>query len=136
MNLWAPRYFVHNPGQFAQPYHFAIGKVADMRPAGKRKQVMLAHAVELDVPNQHDFIIILSENTLEMDARVGVQAGEYLRIHAGDPRGRFEQTLSVGVFSNGDQDFTHGVLDSLMIYGPLTFYGPLIFYGLIVIYGI
>ena len=47
-----------------------------------------------------------------MDRRVGVQSAEKLGIHTGDASRRFEQAFAVGVLAYGDENFSHGALDT------------------------
>ena len=73
---------------------------------------MLAHAVEADVADQHHLVVLLGEEFAEVDARVVVQAGEQLGVHAGDAGRRFAQTFAIGVFADGGENFADGALDA------------------------
>jgi hypothetical protein len=44
-----------------------------------------------------------------------MQAAEYLGIHASNPGRSFLQSIAVGIFTNGQQDFSNGGLNSLLI---------------------
>ncbi len=87
-----------------------------MGATAEGEQVVFAHAVELDVADKHDFVVIFCENPLEMDARVGVQAGENLGIHACHTGRSLQKTFSVWVFADSDQDLSNGSLDALSIH--------------------
>jgi hypothetical protein len=52
--------------------------------------MMLAHAVKFDVLQQHDFIVALGENSLEVDAGVFVESRKHFRIHSSDASGGFQ----------------------------------------------
>ncbi len=103
--------------QLAQADDLAIGQVGDVGLAQEGEQVMLAHRLEADVPDQDHLIVLDRERLLEQFAGVLVQAGEDLGVHASHPCGRLLQALPVGVLADGDQDLTNGSFDARMIHG-------------------
>lgn len=115
LNLRPPCNLVDNPGQLAQPNDLAIGQVPHMRLARKRQEMMLAHAVEFNVPNQHDFIVIFSEYPLEVNPRVLVQPREYLCIHPGHSRRSLKQSLAVRILPDGDEYLADSLLNPCMV---------------------
>ena len=98
-------------GQLAEPDDVAIGNVADVGHAAKRQQVVLAHAVEADIADEHHLIVFLGEEFSQVEPRVVVQAAEKLGVHAGDAGRRFAETFAIRVFADGGEDFAHGPLD-------------------------
>ena len=44
-----------------RPGHAAVGDVGHVRHAAERQQVVLAHAGEADVADQHDFVVLLGK---------------------------------------------------------------------------
>ena len=76
LDLGPPRNFLDHPGQFAQADDPRPGKVGDVGLAQEGQHVVLAHALEADVPHQDHFIVALGEELLQMPAGIEVQAGE------------------------------------------------------------
>src|SRR5438094_911323 len=58
LNLKPPGEHIHNPGYLAEPDHLRIGQVRDMHFAEKGKQMMLAHAEELDIAHNDEFVVL------------------------------------------------------------------------------
>jgi hypothetical protein len=83
-----------------------------VRLAREREQVVLAQRVELDVAQQHDLVIALVEDGLQVAAGVVLEARHQLAVRPGDPVGRLEQAFAIGIFADGDKDFPHGPLDA------------------------
>ena len=81
----------------------------------ERQQMMLAHAVETDVSNQHKFVVLFNENSFEMSPWIKMQAHEQLGIHPGDSGGCFQQPFAVGVFSDRCQNLANSSFDSRKI---------------------
>ena len=86
-----------------------------MRLTHEWQHVVLADAVEADVADQHDLVVFLDEEFLQVHPRVLVQAGEQLGIHAGDTGRRFLQPFAVGILANGGQYFPHRAFDSRQV---------------------
>ena len=70
-------------GQLAQADDLAVRDVADVGHADERQQVVLAHAVEADVADEHHLVVLLGEELSQVDARVVVQAGRTARHTCG-----------------------------------------------------
>ncbi|GAA3344383.1 hypothetical protein GCM10020358_47400 [Amorphoplanes nipponensis] len=90
-----------------------------MGDALERQQVMLAEAHQLDVADQHEFLVVGLERRGEHLRRVDPQAGEELRVRAGDAgRGALE-TVAVRVLTDGDEDLPDRLLDAGQVDGLL-----------------
>ena len=50
-----------------------------------------------------------------MDAGVGAQAPEHLRVHAGDARRGFAQSLAVGLFADRQENLADRALNALQV---------------------
>jgi hypothetical protein len=81
----------------------------------KRQQVVLAHGHDLDVPHEDELLVVGLERREQHLGRVDPQAGEQLRVGAGDPGRGLAQAVAVGVFADGDQDLADGGLDALEV---------------------
>ena len=73
---------------------------------------MLAHAVEGDVADEHQFVVFLGEDFLQMPARIGMQPGKEFRIHPRDSAGGVEQPLAIRVFADRRENFANRSLDA------------------------
>ena len=80
---------------------------------------MLAHGVELDVPQDHHLVVPLGEADVQVLARVLEHAAEQLGVHLGHALGRAAQALAVGVLPDGLEDPPHGLLDGGQVHVPL-----------------
>ncbi len=110
---------VHEPGQLRDAADAAVlaGDVGHVRPPEKRRQVVLAHAVEGDVAHQHNLAVALIKGHVEMARRVLFQAPEHFLVHAGHARGRFQQPLAIGVFPDTFQNQAHACFNLRCIHG-------------------
>ena len=61
LHLQATREDVDQPRHLAQADHFVAGNVGDVALAEERQHVMLAQAVEVDVPDDHHLVILDAE---------------------------------------------------------------------------
>jgi hypothetical protein len=58
LHLQAAREDVHHTRDFAQADHPPIRQIRHMAPAEEREHVMLAEAIEIDVPDDHHLVIL------------------------------------------------------------------------------
>src|SRR4051812_3580952 len=58
LDLEASCKHIHDPWNLAQTDHFGVGQIRDMHFAKERQQVMLTHAEEFNVANNHEFVIL------------------------------------------------------------------------------
>ena len=93
----------------------AVRHVADVGHAHERQHVMLAHAVEADVADQHHFVVLLGEELPQVVPGIVVQAAEQLGVHAGDAGRRFAQAFAIGIFADGGQNLAHGASNARLI---------------------
>jgi len=112
LQLQAPREDVHQARELRHAEYLAVRDVADVAAAVERQQVVLAHAVELDVLDDHHAAGRLREERLiDHGAHVGPVAvreeGERLR-HAAR---RLQQSFAIGVFAELDQELAHEAFD-------------------------
>src|SRR5687767_12148955 len=76
---------------------------------------MLAEGGKGDVA-QHDHLLVpLAKRRLKMLLRVFAQTGEELCVRLGDAMRGALQSLSIGVFADGDQDLAHRRLDARLV---------------------
>jgi hypothetical protein len=81
--------------------------------------VVLAHAHQLDVADEHEFLVVRLERRGENGGRLDAQAGEQLGVRAGDPgRGALE-TVAVRVLTDRDEDLPDRFLDTAQVDGLL-----------------
>src|SRR5690606_19443549 len=83
--------------------------------ADERGQVVLAQRVERDVTHHHHLVVAGFEHGDQVFGGVLVEAGADLGIHASHPGGGVEQTVSVGVFTDGGQDLANGSGDAWLV---------------------
>ncbi|GIG73757.1 hypothetical protein Pfl04_21610 [Planosporangium flavigriseum] len=72
---------------------------------------MLTEAHHLDVPDEHQLLVVGLERRGEHLSRVDPQAGEELGVRPRDPGRRTAQAVAVGVLADGDQDLPDSGLD-------------------------
>ena len=104
-----------HPGQLAQPDYPLARQVGHVGRAHERQHVVLAHAVETDVADQHDLVARFGEELSQVAARILVQAAEQLGIHAGHSGRGLAQALAVGVFAHRRQNLPHRTLDPQLV---------------------
>jgi hypothetical protein len=73
--------------------------------------VVLAHAAELDIADEQDFVVDLRKGDFEMAGWVDMEAREHLSVHLGDAPGGFDEPGAIRVFADGFQDGANGVFD-------------------------
>ena len=129
-------------GQLTEPHHLATRKVANVGLAHEWQQVMFAGAVEADVFDQDDFVVIFAKHLPQVRAGIFMQSRKEFGIHAGNAGRRLQQTFAVGVLANGPENFAHRAFDASMVHSvdqrsgllivlfthETTFLGPLCFF--------
>src|SRR5262245_55880281 len=78
--------------------------------------MMLTKARELDVANDNDLIVFLSEHFFQMKARILVETTKDLAIHPRDSIGRLNQAFTIWVFTYGDQNLSNRPAKALVVY--------------------
>ena len=63
LHLGPSRHNINHASKFAQPDDLAIGEIADVGHPYEWQQVVFAGAVETDIANQDDFIVIFAKKT-------------------------------------------------------------------------
>ena len=86
-----------------------------MGHAMERQQVMLAHRIQFDVLDQHQFVGIHVEVLLQHIGRGSLQTGEQLAARAGDTVRRFHQSLALGILANRLQEQSHGFAHAFLV---------------------
>jgi hypothetical protein len=86
----------------------------------ERQEVVLAEAHQLDVPDEHEFLVVRLERCGEHLRRVDPQAGEELGVGAGDAGRGALQTVAVRVLTDGDEDLPDRFLDAGQVDGLLN----------------
>src|SRR2546421_1273076 len=77
--------------------------------------MVLAEAVDLDVADQHHFLVVGLERGRQYLGGVDAQPGEQLGVRLRDPGRGLPQAVPVGVLADGDEDLPHRVLDPLEV---------------------
>ena len=98
------------PGELGQPGDPAVlaRDVADVGDAVERHEVVLARAVELDVADDDELVVVDLEGRAEHVLGRHVEAGEDLGVGARDACRRVEQPLAIRVLADGQQQLPHG----------------------------
>ena len=73
---------------------------------------MFAQRMKLDVAEQHDFIVRLMKDRVQMYPRIDAQPGHQLDIRSRDPARRFLQSLALGIFADGEKNLADGPFDA------------------------
>src|SRR5690606_32003686 len=79
-------------------------------------EVVFAGRVDLDVLDQDHLVMVDVEHLVEHVLGGEPEAGELLRVGAGDPGRRLEKTVAVGILADGVEDLAHGLLDPAVIH--------------------
>src|SRR5438128_2082997 len=77
--------------------------------------MVFADRLKADVLDKDHLIVFLREGLAEQLARIPVQAGEDLGIHARDARRRLAQPLTLRVFADSQENLAYRGLDAGMI---------------------
>jgi hypothetical protein len=80
---------------------------------------MLAHAHQLDVADEHEFLVVRLERGGEHLGRLNPQAGEEFGVRAGDARRGALETVAVRVLTDRDEDLPDRLLDPRQVDGLL-----------------
>jgi hypothetical protein len=81
--------------------------------------MVLAETHQLDVADEHELLVVRLERRGEHLRGIDPQAGEELRVRAGDPGGGAYQTVAVRVLTDGDEDLPDRFLDAGQVDGLL-----------------
>ena len=104
------------PGQLREADDAVVLRlVRDVGHAREREQVVLAHACEGDVAHDDGILAFLGELASEVLARAGSDACEEFPVGLRDPSRGVEETLSVGVLADGEEDLANRGLDPVVI---------------------
>jgi hypothetical protein len=68
----------------------------------EREEMMLAHAVKIDVLKQNDLVVALGEHPTEVHSGILVESRKHLGIHASDSGRSFQETFSIRVLTYSD----------------------------------
>jgi hypothetical protein len=109
--LRAARVALDESGEFAEADDLSIGEIGDVRPAGEREEMMLAEGLEFDVAEEDDLVVTFMEDGAEMEPGILIEAGEEFGIRPGDAVGGLEESLAVGVFTDGQKNLADGALE-------------------------
>ena len=89
----------------------------------KWKKVVLAHAIERDIPEDNHLIMSDFKANLEVLGGVYPSAGKDLFVHVGDPSRSVQETVTVRILANRAQQLFDGGLDSLVVDGTALLLG-------------
>src|SRR5215831_14088523 len=92
-----------------------------MSVPNKRQEVVLADRMERNVSEQHDLVVFLMKNRLEVNERITSQPSSQLGVRTSDTIWSSAQTFPVRVFTDRDHDFTNSPLDAVYIYCRRSF---------------
>ena len=90
-----------------------------MRVALERQQVVLAHAHQLDVADQDQFLVVRLEGGGEHVRRLHPQAGEEFGVRPGHPRRSALEAVTVRILTDRDEDLPDRLLDTGEVDGLL-----------------
>jgi hypothetical protein len=99
-------------GQLGQPEDPFARQIPDVRDAGEREQVVLAHRAHRDRAGQHELVVVLvvgERREVELGGR------EQLRVGAGHPGRSLLQALTVGGDAKRPKERAGGLLCRLEI---------------------
>ncbi len=102
LDLQSTREHIHNPRDFGKANDFSVGNISDVRLADKRKQMVLAHRIKLDVFDENDLARFriedrIVDHLIEVLPITGSQKFECARCAT---RG-FKQPFALRIFANG-----------------------------------
>jgi len=123
LDLRAMREVIDDASQFGNPHDLSVGEIRDVGVTFERHQVMLAHRVERDVPQEDHFVVSLSEGGRQVLSRVFGQPAKKLLIHSSDSLGGISESFALGVFTHGGQNLSNGVFDSVQVHDGRKGYG-------------
>src|ERR1700689_1614064 len=105
---------IHQPGQLGQPGNLSlfVWYIADMSSTKKRHQMMLTHAVNLNVPDQHELVVVGVEHRGQHVLGALAETGELLRVGPGHPGRGVLEPVPLRVLADGEQDLPHRPLDT------------------------
>ena len=112
LDLQPARVHVHHPGQLADPHHATARQVGDVGAADDRHHVVLAVALEADVAQQNDLVVVvhLGEGAAEQRHRVDGVAPEELLVGAHHAGRRVVQSFAGRVLARPAQQGAHRLL--------------------------
>ena len=122
LHLWPLGVEVDEPSELRQAGNppVGVGDVADVRHPVPGHQVMLAHRVDRDVPDDHELLVVLVEDRGQHLGGVGTDAGEDLGVRPGHPLGGVAQAVAVGILTDRDQNLADGCGHARLVdAGPL-----------------
>jgi glucosyl-3-phosphoglycerate synthase len=114
LHLQRPAVVLHDAGQLREPDDPVLRQVGDVRRPGERQQVVLAEAVERDVPDQDQLVVALVVRERRRRER---QRRELLREGSRDPVRRPGQVLAVRVLPERRQQAAHSKRSCLEVDG-------------------
>src|SRR6516165_3184844 len=132
LNLQASRIHVLHARQLADAKDAPLGNVANVAATKERKEVMLAKAVELDVPGDHHVVGLLGEDGL-VDRLLGIgavtrgQKPERLSY----PQRRLNEPLAIRILADFRKQFPHQPRDFFMVDLALHVKAPFAAAGLV-----
>ena len=118
LHLRPPGVDVNQPRQLGQTGDLAllVRYVGHVGGAEERHQVMLTRAVDLDVADQDQLVVVGVEHGAQHVLRVLGQPGELFRVGTGHPRRGIDQPVPVRVLPDSKEDFPYSPLDPRQVY--------------------
>src|SRR6478735_1153750 len=117
LHLGAPGVDLDEAGELRQPGDAPVlaRDVAHVRHPVEGHEVVLAGAVELDVPHDDELLVVDLERRAEHVGRRHVEAGVDLGERPGHPARGVEQALAVGVLTDGEEQLPDGRLGARLV---------------------
>ncbi len=81
-------------------------------------QMVLAGGVQRDLLDQHELVVLLVKGGVEHRVRIRVQTGHQLLVRTRHPSRGVQQTPTIRVLTDGDQQLTNGRLGSRLVEHP------------------
>src|SRR5450631_152326 len=120
LHLRQLRVQIHQPCDFRQAGDLAlhVRQIANVSNAVEWQHVVLAGAVDLDVFDHDDLVVVRVENRRQHLFGPLLQPSKLFGHGASDPLRRALKTIARGIFADGQQDLAHGRFDAIEVDRP------------------
>ena len=115
LQLQASREHLDRTRELREPRHTAVGDIGKMHLAIKRKQVVLAQRVELNIALDDHIVGVDGKRRGQMLRCRLVHASTYFSIHAPHALRRLEQPFALNIFPHALEQKANSLLDFLLV---------------------
>ena len=135
LHLETARISFHNPGDFRESGNIAVRNVCDVRLPVKRKHVVFAKRIQLNILDDHHLFVLFVKFGRQQDfARIFIVTARQETHRLGDPFGRLDQPFAVGILAQQFEDrsvmfgkFLDGFGIVHLFSGVILFHDPLFY---------